>query len=1030
MAFLPSQLGLSTALFPAPSLFRPASAGPLQPTNPLGQVTITGISGNTLGAAYNVDLLETGLRAINSQSRTAGRLSAAAGNNTTGLTSLDIPDTNRSLSGRANDAAGIDPFIDTTSDQFRSLDSDPDRQTAFTIFQALTRLQVIAEFAGQESTTDATRARLNQRFEEGLNEVRSFLNSADTNLLTFFTGSRESDAEATARIDEAPRDLSGAFQFDTRDQAIAGLTGTEQFSLSIAKPTGTPDVINIDLSGVTGTLSLDNIVSYINSQIEDTVLLDGGGVPVLDADNNPIPANSTRLKVNQDTGGTGKFGITIDATITETVTLSATSAAPSLFVASTLEQTTTDGADRVAVIEFEQLSGTIVRDDAFQFAGTDISGTEFTQLVDEANVDQNTDLDANIVSLRDQFRADALADIESNTTTTSSDTLESADGTVPITDIISDQRVQATTSAQNIASDSEGNLFVVGSSAGSFGEQINAAETSDVYLTKFDRTGSVIYSRLLGSSDSATGFAVTVDSADNVIIAGETNNALVATDQLDGTDAFVAKFNNAGDELFRYQLDTVGNTRALALTTDASNTIIVGGSSTSGITGAGSFSGVSDNFVITLDGSTGAQTGQAIFGTAGADSVQAIAIASDGNILVATEEQGAAVVRKLDATNLSTEVSSISLGSLGSGGSVSGIAVDGTTIVVTGATTLGAPNLSGATTNGIASGALDGFAVGMSDGGASLTATFSTVIGTSGTDTIEDVAINGTDVYVTGTTNNSFAGETSVGASDGYVARLDATTGALEDLNQFGTSFTRTDVAGATFSTQGDSVLDILGLPSGTINRSQAETLVTQTSARVGDFFYIEIEGKRTKIEITRDSDDYGDLARQINIAGLSSRSSVGQPVEARIRRTTEGDVLDINTVEGGPAITLIPGDADKDLLNRIGLPAGTLLPQDQFFNTDATVLGGTFSLDLDVEYTLLSQESALFSFGALSDAVGVVQRAFRSLTPNPLADLLDRPQASGTASQATLNRIANLTSGFQRLAASGLASNGLNLLT
>jgi len=994
-----------------------------------GSQQIIGIGGSLLSSAFNADLLESGIRAINT-ARNFGTEVRGGDFGPATVTSLEIPESNRSLNALANVAAGPEPFFNLRDEAFDPFEGDPDQLTSFALFRSLLRLQDIVEFAALETTTDSTRRRLDTRFQEGLDETRAFLATAETNSLTFFEGSRASDADATVRLDEAESDFQGSFAFVSDTAPIEGLTGTEVFEVNISRPTGDPDVITVDLSGLSGDLSLTNVVDYINTQIEASLLLDEFGQPVLDADGNTQANSQTRFQVRQDTGGTGRYGIFVNATVTETVRLTATSAAPSLFVASNVEQTVVDRPDQVQVSEFENLSGTISQDDVFRFAATDISGTEFRDLIDEADVDPDDDVSPAVAALRDQFRADAQVDVLGEDGAEAANNAEDDDDAdnIAITDVLSNARVQATTTAGGIATDSEGNIIVVGTSEGSFDNQLNTAATQDVFITKFDRQGNEVFSRLLGSSDDASAFAVTVDSQDNIIVTGQTNNALVDGDVLDGDDAFVAKFNAAGDAVFRYQLDTVGTTSGLTVTTDASNNIIVGGSTSGAISGAGAFSGQTDGFLLILDGTTGAQTGQRLFGTSGRESIQAVEVASDGNLIVASEESGQVVVRRVDATDLSNTLSSLTLGSIGTG-DITGISVENNTIVISGTTTVGAPTTGGGTVVSGAQGARDGFVVGLDDTGGTLTGLFATTVGTAGVDTINDVSIAGGSVFVAGSTTSTLAGETSVGTADGFVARVNAVTGALEDTQQFGKSFTRQEVAGLAFSQQGDSALDVLGLPTGTLNRDQAVTLTTQSSARVGDYFTLQIGATRTRIEVNSDNDDLGDIARQINIAGLSARS--GEVVEASVFRSSTGDRLEIKTVEGGLPLTFIRGDEGKDLLGRLGIPEGTILPTDQLFDTSdiaSRVPGGVFSLDIDLDFEITSQESALFTLGRIQDALTTVQRAYRSLFPNPLADILNQPSIQGSASPAQQARLANLQDGLVRLQAAGLGSGGLNL--
>ena len=78
--------------------------------------------------------------------------------------------------------------------------------------------------------------------------------------------------------------------------------------------------------------------------------------------------------------------------------------------------------------------------------------------------------------------------------------------------------------------DSSGNIYVVGNATGNFGNQLNQG-TQDVYLTKYDSAGNVVWQNLLGSGGSASGYGLALDPATGgVVVTGASTAAL--TDHL------------------------------------------------------------------------------------------------------------------------------------------------------------------------------------------------------------------------------------------------------------------------------------------------------------------------------------------------------------------------------------------------------------------------------------------------------------------------------------------------------------------
>ncbi len=85
-----------------------------------------------------------------------------------------------------------------------------------------------------------------------------------------------------------------------------------------------------------------------------------------------------------------------------------------------------------------------------------------------------------------------------------------------------------------------------------FSAQTTNAGAGDVFVTKFNSSGTVSYSTFLGGSDAETGYAIALDSNGKILITGETDStdfpkANQIQDNESGTDAFLAKINPAGN---------------------------------------------------------------------------------------------------------------------------------------------------------------------------------------------------------------------------------------------------------------------------------------------------------------------------------------------------------------------------------------------------------------------------------------------------------------------------------------------------
>lgn len=1065
---------------------------------------IVGISSTLIALDAQAQLARISLNSLSAADRGSIQTQFGRSDGPAVIPPWQIPEETSSLNEQIREVRELTSFIDLDARILEGVSDNADHEATFVLFNALTNLRVLAEYASEYSTLDSSLERLDDQFRSGLDEVRDYLASTELETLDIFLGEKEYSTEASTRTGKDQSESSGSYIVDDPDAVIAGLTGSEVFTVSVEK-SGNTDDITVDLSGIAGDLSLNNVVDHINAQIEAltipidktlstadfgsnddalvTVRIDtttaglqldgvdvtngqeiavaditagklvyqtpdtateatlvgfqfsadeGSGYPgspsTYDTAGNFTAKHLTRFNVERN-DTSGQYGLKIEGTITEEVTLTA-AAAPTLYAVSSLSQLDDSFAVSSRIREFNNIDGTIALDDTTSFVAIDYAATETKGLVSVAEED---DIDPAIASLRDKFLADAVTDVVGNnddTTTTEVDD----DNTSSITNVDSENRVNADTKGARVAVDSDGGIYVVGTSAGSFGHQLNVAETQDVFLTKFDSEGNVAFSRLLGVAESAEAFDIKIDSQDNVIIAGATDSALSQGDVVEGggSDAFVAKISKRGDEIFRYQLDTFGTTAAYSIAVDTNDDIYIGGSTSSAISASTSASGGNDALILKLDGTDGSLTDSTVFGTSGDDVIKGLALDGNNDLIVALDEDGSAAVARISASDLSTQVTSVSLGDLGAGGKITGVSVDSSSgkFYVSGVTANSALDASGtATINGTADGGLEGFVSGFSfSGTSSLSADFTTYLSTTGTDGIADVTVQGGKIYVAGSTTETLAGEAATGATDGFVARLDGATGVLENTEQYGESLARSSVGGVAFTNQGDSVLEVLGLPTGLIEGDQTRDLETQTTAREGDYFYLKLgSDARKKIEL-ESGDTFEDIKRKLRIAGFGK-------LDVDVSTTTEGEKLKISALDDGVSIDLIPGSDGQDLLSRIGLPAGKLLPKNDVFdiNLDEDIapeddLGGAFGLELGGALNLQDKATAKYVLGLLDTAISTVQRAYRSTNFDPIKQqLLNESKFQGAVSPRIAAQIANFQSGLSRLQ-SGASSPSVSL--
>jgi hypothetical protein len=186
-----------------------------------------------------------------------------------------------------------------------------------------------------------------------------------------------------------------------------------------------------------------------------------------------------------------------------------------------------------------------------------------------------------------------------------------------------------------VSTDSQGNIFVCGTTSGDFAGSSNGG--SDGFVIKFDSGGMPLWSRQFGTSSNDFATGNQCDQAGNVVICGSTDGGLSGVNQGEA-DAFVLKYDAQGNLLWIFQLGTSEADNANAVTTDSADDIFLTGG-TIGIFEGQPGSGMEDIFISKIDAS-----GQFIwltqYGSNNSESGHGIASDVDGNIYSAGQTSG------------------------------------------------------------------------------------------------------------------------------------------------------------------------------------------------------------------------------------------------------------------------------------------------------------------------------------------------------------------------------------------------------
>ena len=312
--------------------------------------------------------------------------------------------------------------------------------------------------------------------------------------------------------------------------------------------------------------------------------------------------------------------------------------------------------------------------------------------------------------------------------------------------------VQFGTSGQEqnsgVSNDSSGGVFGAGYTNGAFAGNTNAGN-DDGYITKYNPDGSQAWIKQFGTSGNDYALGTGNDNAGNVYAAGYTNGAFTGATNLGSNDGFITKYTSTGTLAWVKQFGTAADDTSFGISVDSNgNSYIIG--KTYGAFAGNVTQGAYDAYIAKYD-TNGTQTWIKQFGTNQDDETIGVSIDSNDNIYVLGSTAGAFA---------------------------------------------GNTNASG-------------YDVFVSKYNSSGTQVWVKQLGSSGNNyaNINGISTDSTgNVFITGYTDGTFSGNTSLGSYDGFVAKY-SSTGTLAWVKQFGTTSddysiaSKTDSAGNTYVT-------------------------------------------------------------------------------------------------------------------------------------------------------------------------------------------------------------------------------------
>ena len=201
-------------------------------------------------------------------------------------------------------------------------------------------------------------------------------------------------------------------------------------------------------------------------------------------------------------------------------------------------------------------------------------------------------------------------------------------------------------SANAIAIDSFGNLYLAGITYGGLDLHTNSG-ANDFFVVKYNSSGTRQWTQQLGTPSTEGANGVATDSLGNVYVVGSTYGAL-GDKKFGNSDLFVVKYNSSGTWQWTKQNGSGSWDEARGVVTDSSgNVYVVGGTKGERMNGVNIGNNMTEIFAIKYN-SSGARQWTKVLGTWKKDFANAVNIDSSGNIYLvgATEKDLVAECKK------------------------------------------------------------------------------------------------------------------------------------------------------------------------------------------------------------------------------------------------------------------------------------------------------------------------------------------------------------------------------------------------
>jgi hypothetical protein len=468
-------------------------------------------------------------------------------------------------------------FIDPSAAKLDT-GSTPDYGKLFALYQGLNALQGLAEQAAAKGVSEAEKARIRARFDQGMAEIGKYIDTSK------FDGFQLAQGQATAKLSantafKAETDVynTGTLWTGAATGLPPSFQGDVKFTLNVKKgvSTFTNIPVSFDLSEMGATpRTMANVVVYMNDKLK------AAGVTTRFV-NQRTPGADKTAEIAGKTMVVGQepdsYALKIKGDTTEVLTFSAPASAPSVYLAGSTGRDT-DKADPT-------LQLTKLEAGAADVTGVGPNGKVFVKA-----------LDAGVSAVKSQAMAPdgslyVLAEVD---TKVDGQVIKGSSDVAlmkydPAGNLIYTRTLGAAASASgySLAVSADGaSVAVAGSVTGALdaGDTGKDAKTADSFVSVFSAAGEEKWTQrgAATAADKATGVAFGADGS--VYVAGTTASAMTpGGPATSGVDAYLRGYSATGKITFTTQYGTAGTDAPAGLVVDGNSVVVAGVESNSAV---------------------------------------------------------------------------------------------------------------------------------------------------------------------------------------------------------------------------------------------------------------------------------------------------------------------------------------------------------------------------------------------------------------------------------------------------------------